>query len=133
MTDYIDEKVKKLIINQLTKEEFIDLSSEDSEGIPSPNKVYIKDSQVYLVPDDTEEQLEDIYDRLDNIEYDLYSSEGLIQDIKDDITVINNDITNIYNTAVLSHESSEPMDPEYDGYIMYCGTSTEVMGQEDWV
>ena len=57
MTGYIDEKVNKLIINQLTREEYKELKEQ---GL-------VKRNEIYLFPDSTEDDIEALKQKVEEL------------------------------------------------------------------
>lgn len=57
MTGYIDEKVNKLIINQLTREEYKELKEQ---GL-------VKRNEIYLFPDSTEDDIETLKQKVEEL------------------------------------------------------------------
>ena len=182
MPGYIDEQVKDLIINQLTREEYQELKRQ---GLVQRN-------QIYLFPDATEEDIElikeklrelieahnelaenveyldslvqiineaiwgqgssghdGIIDRLNNIDSRLIvveewinsqSSEGSIYTR---LTEVEHEVHDVEQTVVNLDQTVQNIDArvtnvenifqtietsEFDGVIIYAGTSTDVMG-----
>ena len=132
MPGYIDEQVKDLIINQLTREEYQDLK----------NRGLVQRNQIYLFPDATEEDIELIKEKLRELIEAHNELTETVENIDERLTVVEewiesqgsegsiytrlDALENAVNTLVREIA-------ELNNLLIYCGTSTDDIGESSEV
>jgi len=78
MADYIEKEVKELIINRLTREEYMELAEHGQ----------VFDDQIYLFPDTIQEDLDTLKERVDTLEEKVDKLDELGSEVDDLLSLL---------------------------------------------